>query len=1251
MTYQPEHTDKRDKLRRTLYVSGLIFSAVFIGELVIMLALTFTRFSQHAPLLEALINAAALSFISTPVIYYWTHRYQANNPIKRAPKDTSKRPLIAHFIYLFLSIAFFLALLMSIFYNAIESKDRENISLRQIEKLKQLESNAQTALTATLNDLDFLADLPLTVDSLRHTDQTLNPLSQTIQKFASTHSRYFQIRILDINGFELIRVETKNKASSIIPKAQLQDKSNRYYFKNTLYLQRGQYYHSPFDLNMENDIIQTPFRPTIRLSRPIIDDNNMTLGVLIFNLEAYELLREMGQDWEDEPGYIQVLNSDSGWLLSPNKSQEWAFMFNHSKNVNFRSVHPKIWQQLKNGQFKAADGSIYTSATLNIIDNDTQPIWIVSHLPHETLSAMNQSLRIQLLILYLSLLLPASILLWITLSTRHHRTLASRQLLNQERQNSAILSSIKETYIAVDENWVITHSNLISAILTDHSDDLIGANLWEAIPELASFFYKQANRVLRSGQAATVEGYYPPKDIWLESRLYPMSNGLSLSFLDITAEIKMIERMKRHQNRMSEILNKAPLMISIQNTNGEYTFVNTHFAHSRALSPEEIIGNTAETFESPLEAEQIRELDQTALKSHLTLQNEETRRTPEGKKTYLVNRFSIIDTEQGRVSLCSISTDITSQKNAEKELSKAAAVFDSTADSIFVANEEFEIISINTAFIQTTGFIENDVLGKSARFLYENEQQHSDLDKIQKEITNTGSWRGELWICRESEEPFPSWISINRVEDKQEDNTVYIGVFSDMTALRDSQERFDFLAHHDSLTNLPNRLLFNDRLEHAIIRAKRAETHLAVLFIDLDHFKYINDTHGHPTGDKLLIEITRRLTHKLRDEDTVARLGGDEFVVLLESISEKSDAALVAKSLLHELSSYSVDIDDQALSVTASVGISLYPDDGDNVTSLIKNADVAMYDAKEKGRNNFSFYESPLTDNVSERLLLENDLRRALKLNHFVLHYQPQINTSTQQIIGMEALVRLNHPEHGMIPPFRFIPVAEESGIILELGDWIMDKAISTANKWYKAGLLPHTTVSINLAARQIFSGDLPEKVAMLIEANELPVDRIELEITESAVMVYPEKAEHTMAKVKALGVTLALDDFGTGYSSLGYLKRFPIDRLKIDRSFIRDIPHDEDDKALTKAIISMAKNLGIDVIAEGVETKEQADFLSANQCNEVQGYLYYKPLPQAEMEALLIKQKEKTQSKISRFTHINKQKTEPKSLNKQKLH
>lgn len=574
--------------------------------------------------------------------------------------------------------------------------------------------------------------------------------------------------------------------------------------------------------------------------------------------------------------------------------------------------------------------------------------------------------------------------------------------------------------------------------------------------------------------------------------------------------------------------------------------------------------------------------------------------------------------EQGRYTgYHCIERDITHRKRVtEDRLRQAAIVFENTAEAIVVADARSNINAVNRAFTEITGYQELEVLGQNPRLLKSGRHDQEFYDCLWQKVRQTGFWQGEIWNRRKDGDIFPAWQNITAVTDENDDVVHYVSIFTDITERKISEERIRHLAHHDALTDLPNRLLFNERVEHGLQRASQHNKQLALMFFDLDHFKNVNDSLGHATGDQLLKEVAQRLLACVRKEDTVARLGGDEFIILLEDITETKEPAHIA-SEIRSLFQTPFQIGGHALYLTPSIGISLYPQDGDDTDTLVRNADAAMYRAKERGRNAYEFYTEELTNSALERIQLEEHLRTALQNQELSLYYQPQICLRSGRIVGAEALMRWHHPELGNVPPSKFIPLAEETGLIFSLGEWSLHTACAQVRAWQEQGLsIDH--VAVNLSALQVQRGKLTELVKKVLAETQLPAPCLELEITESVIMEDPLQAAEIFENLRQQGVTLAIDDFGTGYSSLAYLRRLPIYKLKIDQSFVQDITRDPHCETIARAVIALGKSLQLNIIAEGIEDTEQQRILQAENCDQAQGYLYSRPLPPAAFAALL---------------------------------
>jgi diguanylate cyclase (GGDEF)-like protein/PAS domain S-box-containing protein len=561
--------------------------------------------------------------------------------------------------------------------------------------------------------------------------------------------------------------------------------------------------------------------------------------------------------------------------------------------------------------------------------------------------------------------------------------------------------------------------------------------------------------------------------------------------------------------------------------------------------------------------------------------------------------------------------DITQRKRAEADLRLAARVIASTAEGIVITDARANIVSVNQAFTAITGFTAEVVLGRPFPFLVRDAVGTEPYRQMATAIRRTGQWQGEVWSRRQSGDLYPAWLNVGAVRDERGRVTHYVGIFSDSTARKQTEERLRVLAYHDTLTGLPNRALFQNLLQRALAKAQRNQRSAAILFVDLDRFKNVNDTLGHAAGDQLLKDAAVRLRANLRESDTIARLGGDEFAVMLEEVGHHVDVATVAQKLLGALAAPYAVLGQQVY-CTGSIGISVFPNDGAALDELLKHADAALYRAKEQGRNAYMFYTADMYAAAMRRLELENSLRLALERDEFQVFFQPRVALATGQVQGMEALLRWQHPEFGLVSPGHFIDLAEETGLIVPIGEWVLRAAAIQARAWQLAGF-PRLRLSVNVSGRQFKQANIVEAVAGALQQSGLAADDLELELTESILLPGAAEAVAKLEQLRAMGVHLSIDDFGTGYSSLDYLKRLPVNRLKIDRSFVRGIATQIDDGAIVRAIIDMAHDLKLKVTAEGVETAEQLGFLQAYHCDEIQGFYFGPPAPPDEFVKFLL--------------------------------
>ncbi len=576
--------------------------------------------------------------------------------------------------------------------------------------------------------------------------------------------------------------------------------------------------------------------------------------------------------------------------------------------------------------------------------------------------------------------------------------------------------------------------------------------------------------------------------------------------------------------------------------------------------------------------------------------------------------------DQGRTISYWYFIDANKQKALAQELKQSSVVFEASSEAIMIVDANKQVKMVNPAFTEMTGFAAKDIQGRSPQILGSERKDIKQLEVIWHEAERKGNWQGEVWKRRKSGERYPEWLSITAVKNKQNKILEYVAISSDMTTRKQAENRIRYQANYDPLTDLPNRNLFMDRLRQGISRARREGTMLALLFIDLDRFKYINDSYGHNVGDQLLVKVARLLKDCVRNSDSIARFGGDEFAIILSPIYGSKNASRVANLILERLSK-PIDLDGYEVVSGGSIGISLFPNDGDVEEQLVKNADIAMYRAKEKGRNNYQFFTEQMQQSAQERMSLERDLRSAFSNNKLSMAFQPQMNCKTGKVGGLEVLMRWQNADKGAVSPAVFIALAEETGLIVPMGNWIMKTACEQYVRWKEKGIAPDY-LAVNVSTRQFRAKNFIGTVQEVLNSTGMSSKNLELELTESMLMEDQQFAIKMLQDLRDLGLKISIDDFGTGYSSLSYLKKFPLNNLKVDQSFVKDIMDNEDDASIVKAIVDLGHTLNMQVIAEGVESEEQQELLKQYGVDYIQGYYFSKPMNADLCEKFLIKMK-----------------------------
>ena len=774
--------------------------------------------------------------------------------------------------------------------------------------------------------------------------------------------------------------------------------------------------------------------------------------------------------------------------------------------------------------------------------------------------------------------------------------------------------------------------------------NLIGRSHYDVFPSLPEH-WKEAYRRAFDGEVSRSEEEVfvraDGQELWLRWEVRPgeTSRGRVDSIVvfteDITERKRGELRLREAEQRWKFAIDGSDLGLWDWNVPAKTVFFSSRWKAMLGYTEEEI-GNDLSEWESRVHPDDLPRA-MKAVTAHLAGQTEfyasEHRvRCKDGRWKWILDRGKVVEREAGGQAqrMIGTHTDLTVLKEREEALALNADVFRNSSEGIVVCDADNRIVSINRAFTEITGYAAEDVIGRDPRLLTSGRQDRAFYRDMWQQILESGRWQGEIWNRRKNGDVYLEWLTINVARDSDGKAAHYYAIFSDITQRRQTEARISHMTHHDALTDLPNRVLLRDRIEHAIRQAEREQGTLAVLFLDLDRFKNVNDSLGHRVGDALLIEVARRICSTVRHQDTVSRAGGDEFSLLLPD-TDAEGAAHVAQKLIHAIGQ-PFPVEGHELTPTSSIGIAVYPADAQDVDALLRASDAAMYRAKAAGGEGFRFYAPEFHLKASRALDLENALRGAIDRGELQLHYQPQVLLATGRVIGCEALLRWDHPRLGRVAPSDFVPIAEESGLIVPIGEWVVRTAAAQNRAWQTEGF-PPIVIAANVSAVQFRQSEFGRMVDEVLAQTGLEARWLELELTESVMSADPEAAIRIMDALHARGVALAIDDFGTGYSSLAYLKRFRINRLKIDRSFVHDLGRDPSSEAIVEGVIAMARSLGLRTIAEGVETEAQAAALASRGCDEGQGFLYGRPMPAVEFERWLAAQTgraKSTQSSMS---------------------
>ncbi|MBK1679732.1 EAL and GGDEF domain-containing protein [Rhodocyclus tenuis] len=824
-----------------------------------------------------------------------------------------------------------------------------------------------------------------------------------------------------------------------------------------------------------------------------------------------------------------------------------------------------------------------------------------------------------------------AVLLFFLMRWRLTQLASSQQtVLEDEGRLQSILSSIDDLVFVIDpDGTLIDCAQPNAPTLLLPMEQFLGRRLDSVgLPaDVAAKMLDAIEQLRRKPEVVSIDYALdlPQGRHWFESRLSRLLDGEG-AFAGVTAVARDVSARHRAEDKLrdSELSFRTLLEglpnIAVQGYDRERRIIFWNPASERlyGFRRDEVLGRKLEDTIIPPELRTVLvDQHQRWLDEGVPIPAGEIALCrSDGSLVPVYSSHALIVNSRDEPEMFCLDVDMGKLRQAESELRLAARVFESSAEGIIITDCERLVLAANDAFSRITGFARDEILGKTPDFLASGLQSKDYVADIWREAVRTGHWQGEISNRRRSGEVFPGWLAITAVHDDAGQPTHFIAILADLSERKAIEARLQHLTHHDPLTNLPNRLLLRDRVEQALAFASRERRRLALLLLDLDHFKEINDSLGHAIGDRLLIAIAARLGSCVRDTDTISRQGGDEFLIALSSVKDSAAVASIAANILQAMEA-PFTIDDQTLACSFSIGIAVWPEDGEDFDTLLLKTDTAMYKAKESGRNAYRFFNEHMNTDGRRRLQLQSGLRLAIERDELSVHYQPQINLGSGAITGAEALLRWTSREFGEIGPNIFIPLAEQSGLIHAIGEWVLLAACRQAELW-RRHYPPGLTVAVNLSAQQFRRGDPVALIKRALAASGLPGELLELEITESMLISEADEVLGMLQRLKALGVRLAIDDFGTGYSSLSYLQRFPIDKLKIDQSFVRHIARNNDDAAIVDTIVQLGRILKLTTIAEGVEELQHASFLRAAGCNEAQGYLFGKPMPAAQFAELL---------------------------------
>lgn len=1041
----------------------------------------------------------------------------------------------------------------------------QDIKHKQLDKLDDVvnehmsvgKTSVNDKLHLIIRDILYISDGQLLSDVINlpqdkvEDSPNLSALAHDWIALMSAYQIYDQIRWLGPDGKERLRINNTKNGPERVANNNLQNKSDRYYFSMAKNLKPNQFYISPFDLNKENGKLEFPRKPMFRLAKPVVDSKGQNQGVIVLNCLGDDLLNSIKERGSSKNTHIWLNNEQGYWLLGSKPEDEWGFMFDKPK-MTLKEIYPKSWQKItskESGSFSNEQGfwnfdTVRPMQEAALVNLAKVENIIVNDLPQLDKEAFS--------------------------STKNNPYFWKIVSFTPQKQiNHLVFMAQVPVYIGLVILFLIL---------------LMGSILWARV---------------RMAKDLVVENLYDSNQ-----KLEKTTHQLEV---DIAAKIVAQRELGRSVERYSGVLNASMDGFVLMDKTGVMLECNQAFVNMLALQHKTLEGcpftSLFDDQQKQIVLEYLADINHKKYNQFQLLNH--VLDSKDNKKVSLEFSLSYVESTQ---QICVFIRDITVLKENEFSLKMAASVFTYAKEGIILTNQNFDIVDVNAEFSFITGYSREEVIGKKTAILSSKKHTPAFYIEIKQTLLEKGHWYGEVWQKRKTGEPFLEFLTITQVVHPYDNSFHYISMFTDITLEKQLQKRLQHNAHYDSLTNLPNRFLLTDRINQAMVTAKRNKKLMALIFIDLDGFKKVNDELGHYTGDSMLIHVSRKMKQALRESDTVARIGGDEFVAVVNDLHSVDEIEPILQKMLKSIAIPLIR-GDKTIQVGGSLGVTFYPQATDlEGEQLIRQADQAMYEAKQLGKNCFHFFNVQ-KDNATRDLLKNiGNIQHGLYNQEFVLHYQPKVALCSDKVIGVEALIRWQHPARGLLYPIDFLPFVERTELAIKLSEWVIHEALSQIERWQEQGL--NIPISINIGAKELQQDYFMDWLNSLLKQHpNVEPKMLEIEVLETSALEDVTRISELINQAKEQGISFALDDFGTGFASLSYLKRLPIETIKIDQSFIRNMFEDQEDFTLLEGLIGLTKSLHRKVVAEGIETEQHGSMLIELGCTYGQGYFIAKPM------------------------------------------